>query len=102
MPAATVRVTRAPEGFADLMRSYAVVLDGHEVAKLRRGESWEFRIRPGIHRLQMRIDWSGSPELEFTVAADHVAAFTCAPATRTSSPGSNLFRRMPWIELERA
>ncbi len=53
-------------GYADLLRAYAVVLDGKKIGDLRDGESKDFLVRPGPHRLSLKLDWCGSKVLDVT------------------------------------
>jgi len=48
-------------------RSYKVFIDGKEVGKLDNGGSEEFLIEPGLHKVQCKINWCSSPELELEV-----------------------------------
>lgn len=44
-----------------------VLVDGQVVARLWRGSSAHIRVKPGSHRVQARMDWCRSPELEVFV-----------------------------------
>ncbi len=52
-------------GYADLLRAYAVMLDGKKIGELKNGESKTFHISPCAHSISMKIDWCGSKTLQF-------------------------------------
>ena len=71
---ASVRVSR-DSGYADCLRTYAVILDGKRIDCLRAGSTKQFPVPPGEHKLRVRIDWCESNTVRFTVAEDETAVF---------------------------
>lgn len=71
---ATLTVTR-DSGYADLVRAYAVMLDGKKIGELKNGESKDFTISPGAHDIQMRIDWCGSLTFRFNASEEEPSRF---------------------------
>jgi len=71
---AILKVTR-DAGYADLLRAYAVMLDGKKIGELKNGESKTFQISPGAHSISMKIDWCGSKTLQFQSAETDSSAF---------------------------
>jgi hypothetical protein len=61
-------------GYADSLRAYKLLLDGHEVGKIRGGESKSFTVSAGEHTIRAKIDWCSSPSESF-VAADETVSF---------------------------
>ena len=59
-----IRITRK-HAFMDLFRAYKVLLDGKEVSRIRNGKQIEVDVSPGIHLMQLKIDWCYSNEVEF-------------------------------------
>jgi hypothetical protein len=47
-------------GYADRLRKYQVIVDGKKVGELRNGETGQFPISPGPHKVALKIDWCGS------------------------------------------
>jgi hypothetical protein len=45
-------------------RDYKIFIDGSELGKLANGTSEEFTVTPGTHKLQCKINWCSSPEVE--------------------------------------
>jgi hypothetical protein len=86
-------------GGQDRLRRYDVLVDGDRVGKLRRGESAVFAVRPGRHRFQLKIDRSGSPEVEVDVLSGTTVWFKCwgAGGWRVVLPW---FGGDEWIGLE--
>jgi hypothetical protein len=61
----------------DAIRAYQVELDGEVIGKINRGESVGFDIQPGRHRLRLKIDWCGSPDIDFEIQTGQVLKFEC-------------------------
>ncbi|MCC3313635.1 hypothetical protein [Nocardia africana] len=67
---ATIVVHRTRSGWQMRYNAYGVVVDGHEVAKLRRGRTVEVSVLPGTHRVELTVNWSvASPSRRVTVSA---------------------------------
>ncbi|MFJ9371432.1 hypothetical protein ACIRRA_44520 [Nocardia sp. NPDC101769] len=65
---ATIVVHRAAGGWQTRYTAYGVVVDGYEVAKLRRGRTVEISVLPGTHRVELTINLSqASPIREVTL-----------------------------------
>lgn len=62
-------------GYADRLRAYHVILDGLKVGEVRNGETREFAVSSGRHRISLKIDWCGSNAIEFTVAGEDQLSF---------------------------
>jgi hypothetical protein len=75
-----IRLTRAPGGYRDSLRSYTVWLDGQRVGKIARGKMLEFSVVPGEHGLQLTVDWCSSPQQVIRLADAQTADFYCKPA----------------------
>lgn len=76
-----VRVTRLAVGYRAALAHLSVLIDGETVGRLRRGESRAFSVRPGIHRVQVRIDWKSSGEWTVELKNGETGHFLCHPAT---------------------
>ncbi|MGW0056516.1 hypothetical protein [Nocardia nova] len=67
---ATIVVHRTRGGWQMRYHAYGVVVDGHEVAKLRRGRTVEVSVLAGTHRVELTVNWSvASPSRRVTVSA---------------------------------
>jgi hypothetical protein len=99
---ATIHIRREPGGLADRSRAYRVVLDGHEVGKLRRGERITLDVDPGRHEVYLKIDWARSPTIAVELAPKEEPRLVCAPG---ASPVTFLyyitFGRDRYIKLDR-
>lgn len=62
----------------DRLRAYTLLVDGEERGKLKQGETIETELGPGLHRVQMKLDWATSPVL--TVPGDSDVELRCAAA----------------------
>lgn len=79
---------REPAAWIDRARSYTVQIDGQAVGKVVNGETVEFKLSPGPHRVRMKVDWCGSREVTVDGTAD--ARLHCAP-------GANPFLALLYI-----
>jgi hypothetical protein len=77
---AVVQVTRRAEGWKDRFRAYHLLIDGHKVGRIRRGEVKRTAIRPGQHMIQLKIDWVHGPEFEAELSSNETLNLICAPA----------------------
>ena len=73
---ATIRLTRTTY-FPDTLRAYRIMVDGMEMARVKGGESVEIPVSPGTHSVVVKIDWCGSPTLDFTVRTGETIEFEC-------------------------
>jgi hypothetical protein len=78
-----IALSRAPGGWRDRLRRYQVVLDGEQVAAIKRGERIDLPVSPGTHSIFLKIDWARSPRLQLDIAPGQVVTLECAP---TDSP----------------
>ena len=53
-------------GYADRLRTYAILLDGKKIGNIGNGETQTFSIAQGKHVISAKIDWCGSSTLDFT------------------------------------
>ena len=81
MMSALISISR-DSGYADFRRDYRVVCDGVEVERISDGTSKEVAIKPGTHRLIVKIDWCTSNEVEFAIGHDQVLSFSCGSNLR--------------------
>jgi hypothetical protein len=73
---ATLRISR-DRGYADKIRAYKILLNDVPIGKLNEGKELETQIPPGKHRVKAKIDWCGSPELEFEAIGNEQIIFKC-------------------------
>ncbi len=84
---ASIILTRDRGGWRDFARSYAVMIDGEQVAKVRRGQRLELPLAPGRHDVFLKIDWCRSPRLDVDARPGEVIQLACGPG---GSPGAAL------------
>jgi hypothetical protein len=68
--------------YADAVRAYRIDVDGEQKAEIRRGSTEDFFVAVGTHRIRLKIDWCGSPEIEFSVGAEETVEFDCGNNTK--------------------
>ena len=82
---ATIVMTRERPGYRERCRSYAVMVDDAQVAKVKRGQTLRLPIAPGRHEIYLRLDWS-APHSARASRISSRNCFAALPVTR-ASPG---------------
>ena len=77
---ATIVMTRERQGSRDRFRSYAVMVDDAQVAKVKRGQTLRLPISPGQHEIYLRLDWCRSPAVHVDASPAEIINMYCAPA----------------------
>ncbi|WJY18106.1 hypothetical protein QQS45_10800 [Alteriqipengyuania flavescens] len=70
-------IARQKKGWRDLLRAYCVEVDGEDVGKVRRGETFRVDLPAGSHSVRLKIDWCSSQTIEVDGEADTL--LHCAP-----------------------
>lgn len=93
-------------GYADRLRKYHVIVDGDVVGQILNGETKEFPVSPGHHKLWLKIDCCGSKPLEFTASDGEPLKFRAKSNLRGvklfGTLWYTLFDRNSYILLERS
>lgn len=79
MAGSTIRIHRQPRGYRDSIRAYKVHIDGQPVGGVRRGQTRDFQVGPGVHGVKLTVDWCGSPSYSVRLTEGEVAEFVCWP-----------------------
>ena len=99
--AGTIVVSRPRSATRDLMRAYVITVDGSPAGKVRLGAKITIDAAPGAHRVQARVDWTGSPELEVHVEAGSTLQLVVEPAG-SAFEFWQLFGTTHWLHLGHA
>ncbi len=99
---AMIVVSRKGRAYRDSLRSYRVMLDGEQVARVRQGGTVEMPVPPGPHEVHMKMGLARSPSVEFDASAGEVIKLFAEPggsaaqglSDALSGPGG-------WISLRR-
>jgi hypothetical protein len=94
-PSGELVVSRPAGWYQDLLRRYEVVVDGRVAGRLRRGEELRVDVPAGRHRVQARIDWTGSPPVEVDVPPSGTVTVTVTP----DDPVRGLFSSDRYLRL---
>jgi hypothetical protein len=106
---AVVRVRRTT-GIRDRFRKYRILVDGQEVARVKRGETADVTVSPGYHVVQVAIDWKRSAIIDISGNGDELVPLRCGPRGEQASIVRagfsaivDLFKRGEdsWLFLER-
>lgn len=63
----SIVVSRNQGGWRDRARSYDIVIDGNQVARIKRGQRVELPITSGRHQVLTRINWGTSETIQLDV-----------------------------------
>ncbi|MFS2027542.1 hypothetical protein [Massilia sp. CT11-137] len=63
----------------DMARDYIVLVDGNERGRVADGQEIRLHVEPGRHRVQLKIDWCGSPAVDVDVAEGSAQVLDCGP-----------------------
>jgi hypothetical protein len=90
-----------------------VLIDRHEVSRLKSGEERSFPLEAGRHEVQLKIDWCSSPVTAVEVSPGGVITLEAAPKYPDEKPRFSSFmagmrvvrrstlNRREWIVLRR-
>ena len=102
---AVLKIVR-DSGYADRVRAYQVILDGHKVGEIRDSGTQQFPVTPGQHRISLKIDWCGSKEIAFAVAENDEITFQARSSLRgpklIAALWYAIFDRRSYLRLERS
>ena|SRR5579884_1009912 len=73
----------------DLLRRYAVTVDGQRLGQIRAGATMHFTIAEGMRRVGVSIDSYSAPDRVLLISDRAVAILHCAPASLTSPAKSS-------------
>lgn len=96
---AHLTVARPAGAWRDAVRAYRLVVDGAPVGQIRTGETLHVPISPGRHRVEARIDWTGSRAVEFEAAAGVEVRFSVRPAGNLLNVFWQIFTSNQWLWL---
>ena len=97
-PTAQISLKRLRRPLGDMLRTYAVVIDGNTVGAIRRGETRTFEVDPGRHEIHLEIDWAKSRNLELDLSSGDVASLACS--ARPPNSGLTALASKNYIKLE--
>jgi hypothetical protein len=86
--------------YRDRLRKYKVLIDGEVAGRIAAGEVKAFPVTAGEHRLELKVDWKGSPAQHVVVAPGEAAHFECG-GRGAAGTLLDLFKPSEaWIRLE--
>lgn len=99
--AATIRIKRAAAYWRDRTRSYKIIVDHEQIGRVGDGETLDIPTSPGTHNLRLKIDWTGSKELSFSVRSGEIRVFSATPVTGLAMIDviRSFFQHDRWITL---
>ncbi|MES2320245.1 MAG: hypothetical protein V4631_22435 [Pseudomonadota bacterium] len=73
----TELLVRRRSAFQDVARNYAILIDGTEAGTIANDTEARIALTPGVHIVQLKIDWCWSNAVEISVADGGVAVIDC-------------------------
>jgi hypothetical protein len=99
---ARIVLTREAKGWRDRSRRYGLIVDGQQVASIKRGERLEHPLPPGEHQIHMKISWCQSPVMKVEMTPGEVIQLHCAPGGSAGDAlGDVMARSKAYIGLTR-
>jgi hypothetical protein len=101
---ALIRLERE-EALNSSLSKFKIVVDGKQVGTIANGDVVEIHVDPGRHTLRLRISWTGSPSVPFSLDQGETVHFVCRPAFTNSMLAfwfvfQSFFKHDNWIDLE--
>jgi len=94
-------VRRRAAWWQDRMRDYIVLVDGSECGRVANGDEVRVHVAPGRHRVQLKIDWCGSPAVDVDVPEVGAQVLDCGPnATPLTAVFYVIFRTGRYLALQ--
>jgi hypothetical protein len=94
-------VKRRAAWYQDRMRDYIVLVDGSECGRVGNDAEVRVHVAPGRHRVQLKIDWCGSPAVDVDVPEGGAQLFDCGPnATPLTAFFYVIFRAGRYLSLQ--
>ena len=94
-------VRRRAAWYQDRMRDYIVLVDGSERGRVGNDAEVRVHVEPGRHKVQLKIDWCGSPVIEVDVPAGGAQVLDCGPnATPLNAFFHVIFRAGRYLTLQ--
>lgn len=84
---ATLQITRSSE-YANRLRKIKLFLDSVELDTISNGESKDFKIAGGKHKLQAKIDWCKSNKFSFEIEENDITSVTLTSFAKHNPLGS--------------
>ena len=75
-------------------------VDGDHAGDIGPGEQLAFPASEGLHRVQARIDWTGSPGVDVVVAPESTPRLVVRPAGSSAMGLFQIFGRTSYLKLE--
>jgi hypothetical protein len=95
-----LEIVRPKRGSVDLFRAYHVMVDGHDMGEVRRGQAHRLWIAPGLHEVHLVIDWCRSPMVNVEVDPGETVTLLCWPTYPFWRTKTALANPDKWIVLE--
>jgi hypothetical protein len=94
-------VRRRAAWWQDRMRDYIVLVDGSERGRVGNDAEVRVHVEPGRHRVQLKIDWCGSPVVDVDVPEGVAQVPDCGPnATPLTAFFHVIFRAGHYLTLK--
>lgn len=93
-------VSRPNGKYRDGGRRYRLLVDGDPAGDIGPGEELAIPASAGHHRVQARIDWTGSPQVDVVVAPHQTPRLVVRPAGSAAMAMFQVLGRTRYLKLE--
>jgi hypothetical protein len=95
-----IEVRRERRLWLDRLRAYRVLIDGEEVGAVRDGGSCVVWVRPGVHRVELRVDWARSEPRAVEVSRGRTVKLACRGPSQFTVPYWLTWGRRRYLRLD--
>jgi hypothetical protein len=95
---AVISIRRQAGEWGSKFNAWVVLIDGKRVGKIRQGQSCEYRVAPGTHRIQLKVQYYSSPVEAITLDAGENAGFICSLGRAVGATALSTFSAAAWKE----
>jgi hypothetical protein len=97
----TVEVRREGGYLRDSARAYRVLIDGAVTGTISAGANLAVAVRPGEHRVDLKLDWYRSNPLRLSVEPGQTVHLMSRPARGARALLALVYPRLPYIDVHR-
>jgi hypothetical protein len=95
-----IEIRREHRLWLDRLRAYRVLIDGEEVGAVRDGGTCRVPVSPGLHGVELRVDWARSEPTVVEVPRGQVVTLECRGPSQFTAPYWLTWGRRRYLRLD--
>jgi hypothetical protein len=95
-----ITIARTTGGTRDRMRAYKILIDGAATGTIKAGESITVPVDPGLHSVQLKLDWCTSPTVTVETTTAGSTKLSCSPGGSAMAALWDMLRPGAYITLD--